>query len=1702
MNFFETSSISSAFSSRFSTKTTIARRWRHVLGASSLLVMTTLGFPALTQDAEPADDQLVPGILVPGQAAVTSFGGYLNPPNDEGVQEDRTLNPDGVVLRLLDMGTANGEWSADIVTPTPARTYTASQLGQVFGLAIDGASNPNIYVTATSLYGLRRNGTGSDAEWAEGQFGAEENAGPGTIWKIDGTTGDVSLFATVERDGVPNSGPGLGNIAFDPISQQLFVSDLDTGLIHRFDLDGRDRGAFDHGVTARPTTGVEPLPFDLENRLDLSGNTFAQNNPRSWAFAAEGRAVFGLAVQGSRLYYAASEGPQIWSVGITGDGGFDDDARLEFDLPLRFANGLITDITFTADRKIVLAQRGAQVLGASGLELHRSGNAAVFAFVPESPDDPDTTGRWIEEPQSVSVGYFEPYQQGAGGVAIGHGYTADGALDGAACKASLWVTGDRLGNAGEEAEPVEGLQGQPMSQLRSDAGLPEQISTFSIDAAPNGFDASGFLGDVEIYTKCDGLLVAELEPYEPPVCSGNGAVDDPRCLPPIEVIEPPIDPGLIIVPPPPGPDLEIVKIAQGERCFPGEDCRFNVLVRNVGDADYYGPVSFEDVTPFNEPISGYGPADVWQCAEGDFISAFCRHEDVYLAPGEGVSVELFLPINEEWALPVFENCATLTFMPWQVGADTNAANNQSCAIAPVCQPGEPGCGAELALSQITSGYCETEGLCRLSTRITNRGGEPFEGSLAFAIDDFAEGLNLQNHAPTDAWTCGPSSVGNYRCFSSPVTLEPGEQTQVDVTLALPAEYESDEAHQCAALTWPEGSGDVNTLNDRDCATFTVCRGGDCPANLALQSGRYYCTREPGGDFCRVRPYMTNRGGQIFGGPGEVVSVQTTIENTTATEDEAFFPCDEEVLEGASSTCRHELENGLLPHYLGIPPRGQSFDHRFDISGLPADQDTVEACSSIILAEGQTDSDPSDNEICVTIQICDEDVCDADMAAYPRTSGVCYRGQTCSIGASVLPGPWLSGVDTVDDYAFDFSLTKLDGLSPTILELRGFQVQASFPDATCDASGDQIICQRPQGPATGIVIWRMTAPVAVPLDAELGPREICAEITNIVGPNPVTDNDRNCRTITIEDAPEAFAQAAGVSQGLALSKRLLGACREPGSECTFRHRLTNEGTEVFEGALTLRDTLEPGGNALAGVAGQWACTQPDGATAIDCTRGSFRLGPGESEAFDITLRIPADANGALENCAQLTGDNAPASEADARSCVTITIDGDVAPPPPPPPPVDPEPEEPVDPIEPEPEPQRTRDLSLTANERSGCISGGACPVSFMVRNVGQVTYEQALTVRHTMRPLTNGLRLSRLSGTHNGYGCSGSSSAGTCTNPAERLTPGSSNLFSATITATAPANGRPSSFEVCGAFDWDGASVADTNAGVRQAQTRLNELGFNAGSVDGLKGPQTRRAIAAYQQANGLPVTNQLDATTYARLVGVSDVWGDGNPGNDSQCTVVQLPAVAAPPPPPTCTGGRFWNGRSCVCNPGLQFRGGRCRLIVVDPGPCSVSGQFRNNRGQCVCPVGTQPRGGRCRPIDTGPGPCKFPGQFRNNRGQCVCPAGQTVRQGQCRPAQQTCSIPGQFFARGQCRCPSGQQVIRGRCRQPARACTADRVLRNGECVCPTGFVERNGRCERRHGGAPPPTHGGRQPNIIPDQFRGGCPPNNIRVAGQCIPIR
>ncbi len=52
---------------------------------------------------------------------------------------------------------------------------------------------------------------------------------------------------------------------------------------------------------------------------------------------------------------------------------------------------------------------------------------------------------------------------------------------------------------------------------------------------------------------------------------------------------------------------------------------------------------------------------------------------------------------------------------------------------------------------------------------------------------------------------------------------------------------------------------------------------------------------------------------------------------------------------------------------------------------------------------------------------------------------------------------------------------------------------------------------------------------------------------------------------------------------------------------------------------------------------------------------------------------------------------------------------------------------------------------------------------------------------------------------------------------------------------------------------------------RTAQKAMTRLGYGPLKVDGVAGPGTRRAVEAFQRANTLPVTGELDAPTLQRL---------------------------------------------------------------------------------------------------------------------------------------------------------------------------------------------------------------------------------------------
>ena len=120
---------------------------------------------------------------------------------------------------------------ADHPAQTPFKVR-ARDVGQVSAIALDDARTPNIYVGQTSAFSLQivgpdADGDGrpdrlrkgqSDAQWMAGQFGTDKGGGPGSIYRIDGRTGAVSLFATIPG----NSGTGLGAIVFDKASRHVF----------------------------------------------------------------------------------------------------------------------------------------------------------------------------------------------------------------------------------------------------------------------------------------------------------------------------------------------------------------------------------------------------------------------------------------------------------------------------------------------------------------------------------------------------------------------------------------------------------------------------------------------------------------------------------------------------------------------------------------------------------------------------------------------------------------------------------------------------------------------------------------------------------------------------------------------------------------------------------------------------------------------------------------------------------------------------------------------------------------------------------------------------------------------------------------------------------------------------------------------------------------------------------------------------------------------------------------------------------------------------------------------------------------------------------------------------------------------------------------------------------------------------------------
>ncbi|MEO0620057.1 MAG: hypothetical protein AAFZ01_12370, partial [Pseudomonadota bacterium] len=413
--------------------------------------MVGIGLACLSAAAKAQEDR----VLFPGDAVTTGFAGITQTdkplPVDANPLDHFYIDLDGASAQIVSLRGLGASPEGQRIAPIVTRQITARRIGQVFATAIDDEDVPNIFLGATSAYGLQIVGPDADgngapdrlrrgapgAQFMAGQFGAttvegigeaaepdvavDRVPGPGTIWKIDGRTGEPSVFATLPG----NTAPGIGDLVWDGRSSSLYVSDLENGLIHRLDREGIAQSIFDHGLEGRVAGNFDPI-VDDGVRADITSDAFDSENPDTWGFTQIHRRVHGLAIHAGRLYYAVAGEKRVWSIGIDKNGDFAGRARIELDLGNLEMDGPVTDIAFDLKGMMYLAQRGAPKGSYSYAEFAAPGQSGVMRFRAESPDDPATPARWIPAAETYAIGLPSPYLASTGGLALGYGYGEDG----------------------------------------------------------------------------------------------------------------------------------------------------------------------------------------------------------------------------------------------------------------------------------------------------------------------------------------------------------------------------------------------------------------------------------------------------------------------------------------------------------------------------------------------------------------------------------------------------------------------------------------------------------------------------------------------------------------------------------------------------------------------------------------------------------------------------------------------------------------------------------------------------------------------------------------------------------------------------------------------------------------------------------------------------------------------------------------------------------------------------------------------------------------------------------------------------------------------------------------------------------------------------------------------------------------------------
>lgn len=123
-----------------------------------------------------------------GDAVVTGFSGAIAPdpskprPANKSPIDLTFINPDGASAHIVDVSKPGYVWDGRLFAAPMKFDVLAKDVGQVFGVALDDAEQPNIYVAATSAFGLNIVKRGRD-----GLPERMKKGGPGAGWVSSGS---------------------------------------------------------------------------------------------------------------------------------------------------------------------------------------------------------------------------------------------------------------------------------------------------------------------------------------------------------------------------------------------------------------------------------------------------------------------------------------------------------------------------------------------------------------------------------------------------------------------------------------------------------------------------------------------------------------------------------------------------------------------------------------------------------------------------------------------------------------------------------------------------------------------------------------------------------------------------------------------------------------------------------------------------------------------------------------------------------------------------------------------------------------------------------------------------------------------------------------------------------------------------------------------------------------------------------------------------------------------------------------------------------------------------------------------------------------------------------------------------------------------------------------------------------------------------